>query len=252
MLLIVASTGAGFAVGALPRSYQSEASVVLLASPSASRQNGGNPYLSFSPSLTLTANALSQQVMAPATIQHLASAGSADPYTVALAPYTATTSGSVLLVTVTGSSATAAEREMYAVTREIGTKLADLQSKLKPRNRIQDTPLSFSPDAALSISQTARPLVIVAALGLLLVFGIPIVVDGRIARRRLMKATAPLPETAPDHVLQPSTGQPPAGPARAEAAARQRPPDYLSPSRHGGHAPSAARRAGPQPTEPRW
>jgi len=216
MLLIVASTGAGFAVGALPRSYQSEASVVLLASPSASRQNGGNPYLSFSPSLTLTANALSQQVMAPATIQHLASAGSADPYTVALAPYSSTTTGSVLVITVTGSNPAAAQSTMHAVTGELSLKLSQLQSQfgIKPRDQVRTATLFWSPRATLSVSQTLRPLVIVTALGLLLVFGIPIVVDGRITRRRSRPARR-FSERAPGHAA--------AGPSGATAFAE---PDH--------------------------
>src|SRR5450755_3231194 len=184
LLLVLASAGVGYAAITLPRSYQSDSSVVLLASRSAARQNGGNPYLSFSPSLTLTADALSQQVTAPGTIQDLAARGFDDPYTVALAPYSSTTTGSVLVVTVTGSNAAAAENMMNAVTSELSVKLSYLQIGIRPRDQIRAARLFSSPRAMLSVSQTLRPLVIVTALALLFVFGIPIVVDGRITRQR--------------------------------------------------------------------
>ena len=188
MLLILALAGTAEAAARLPRSYQSQSSVVLLASRSASRLNGGNPYLSFGPSLTLTAEVLIQELMAPQTAHGLAARGFHSSYTVALAADTTTTTGSVLLVTVTGRDQSAVEHTLAGVTAETGAALSRLQSSVKPYDRIRATTLSFAPRPTLSMISTARPLVSAAALGLLLAFGIPVLVDGQIARRRLRSA----------------------------------------------------------------
>jgi hypothetical protein len=207
-LLALALAGSGAALRTLPRTYQSSSSVILLASRTAASPYGGNPYLSFSPSLTLAADAVSRELMGPGTILSLAARGFSASYTVALAPYTTSTTGSVLLVTVSGSDKTTVERTLSAVTRDVSVKLAQLQGKVTRYNRIRAATLSFSPQATLSVSQTARSLVPVIGLGLLLALGIPIIVDGQITRRRLRKAAKPqeaaAPERAPDpggHVL---------------------------------------------------
>src|SRR5580658_3609182 len=109
VLLILALAGAAEAGAKVPRYYQSTSSVVLLASPAASTQNGGNPFLSFSPSLTLTADAVSRELMSPGTASQLAAQGFTASYTVALPSYTTSTTGSVLLVTVTGADAARSE-----------------------------------------------------------------------------------------------------------------------------------------------
>ncbi len=191
MLLILATAGTAAAAARLPRTYQSQSSVVLLASRSAAKLNGGNPYLSFSPSLTLTADVLSRDLMAPTTAQGLAAAGYASSYTVALAPYTTTTTGSVLLVTVTGNLKAAVEQTLGRVTAEISAKLLRLQSSVKPYDRIRAATLSFMPRPSLSLNETARPLVGVVALGLLLAFGLPVLVDGQIARRQSQREAIP-------------------------------------------------------------
>jgi hypothetical protein len=189
-LLAMALAGAAAAVTGLPRTYQADSTVIMLASRSAARLNGGNPYLSFSPSLTLTADALSRGLMAQGTMQQMAARGFSDPYTVALAPYTTTTTGSILLVSVTGSARQSVERTLTAVTDEIGTTLARLQSNVSPSNKIRALTLAFSSRATLSISQTARPLVAIILPGFLLALAIPLIVDGWIARRRIRKRAA--------------------------------------------------------------
>jgi hypothetical protein len=185
MLLILAMVGAAGAVAKLPRYYQSASSVVLLASHAAAKQNGGNPFLSFGPSLTLTADAVSRELMAPATVRQLAARGFTASYTVALPSYTTSTTGSVLLVTATGPHAAGVQRTLQAVTAQIGTQLAQLQHGVPASSQVRVDTLSFTPKATLSISQTARPLVAVGALLLVICLGTPIVVDGLVTRWRL-------------------------------------------------------------------
>jgi hypothetical protein len=190
VLLILAMVGAAGAAAKLPRYYQSASSVVLLASPVASMQNGGNPFLSFSPSLTLTADAVSRTLMAPGTVRQLAAQGYTASYAVALPPYTTSTTGSVLLVTVTGTGAAGVQRTLQAVTAQIGPQLAQLQLGVPTRGQVRAVTLSVTPKATLSISQTARPLVVVGALLLVICLGTPIVVDGLATRRRLRSRSA--------------------------------------------------------------
>ena len=187
-MLILALAGSAAAMTRLPKVYRSDSSVILLASRSAAKLNGGNPFLSFSPSLTLTADALSRELMAPATARDLAARGFLGAYTVALAPDTTATTGSVLLISVTSSSISVAERTLTAVTGEINVKLAQLQGTVPVRNQIHAAALSYTPQAALSSSQTARPLVAITVLGLLVALGTPIAVDSAVARRRAAHA----------------------------------------------------------------
>ncbi len=192
VLCILAMAGAAGAVAKMPRYYQSASSVVLLAPGAASVQSGGNPFLSFSPSLTLTADAVSRELMAPVTVSQLAAQGFTASYTVVPPTYTTSTTGSVLLVTVTGTGRV--ESTLQAVTAQINTQLAHLQRGVPARNWVHADTLSFTPRATLNISQTARPLVVMCALLLVVCLGTPIVLDGLITRRRLRNGSA-----LPDH-----------------------------------------------------
>jgi hypothetical protein len=149
--------------------------------------------MSFSSSLTLTGDVISGELMAPRTVASLAADGFSDSYTVSLAPYNTATTGSVLLATVTGHNPGAVERQLYAVTRQIGVELAQIQAKVRPHSRIRVATISFTPRAALDVSPTVRPLVVVIAASLLLVLGVPVLVDGRATRRRI-RARAALPD----------------------------------------------------------
>jgi hypothetical protein len=198
VLIIAASIGTTAALMKLPRTYQSTASVVLLASRSAARQTGGNPFLNFSPSLTLTADVLSRELMDPSIALGLAASGFPAAYTVALAPNTTSTTGSVLLITVTGNDSNAVESTLRAVTAEISKELSTLQRNVARHNRIRAATISFSPQATLSVSQTARGVVLVVLPGLLAALGIPILVDRRAIRRARRKAVLPAQAVLPE------------------------------------------------------
>jgi hypothetical protein len=204
-MLILALAGTLAALTSLPRVYQSDSTVILLASRSAAKLTGGNPYLSFSPSLTLTADAVSRQLMAPGTARDLAARGFLGAYKVALASDTTVTTGSVLLITVTDSNKAEVEPTLQAVTSEISVRLSQLQASVAPRSQIRTAGLSYSPQATLNASQTARPLVAIAVLGLLAALAIPIAVDGQIARWRI-RYGAMVPEVTPDPADEPAYG----------------------------------------------
>ncbi len=263
VLVILAVVGAAEAVAKMPRYYQSASSVVLLASHAASKQNGGNPFLSFGPSLTLTADAVSRELTAPATVSQLAARGFTASYTVAVPPVTTFTTGSVLLVTVAGTDAAGVQRTLQAVTKQISTQLAQLQRGVPAPSRVRADTLSFSPRATLSVSQTARPLVIVGALLLVICLGTPIVVDGLVTRRRLRKRPA-LPDSPalpqdwalldiPDFPQRPALPEEPAVPEAQifqQGAMRRADPQAgddpaAVPARHARHPRPAGRRTGP-------
>jgi hypothetical protein len=192
-LLLLTLVGVVVALAELPPTYQSESSVVLLASPAASRPNGDNPYLSFSPSLTLTADVLSREMMAPSTVSYLASNGFPDSYNVELATYTTDTTGSVLLVTVTGTDKVAVQLTLHGVTNEISTVLAKLQASSPPDDRILASTISMSRQATLSLSQMARLLAVLIGVGLIASFGVPWLVEAQIAGRRIQRDGGPPP-----------------------------------------------------------
>jgi hypothetical protein len=189
-LVVVALAGFAAAVAGLPRTYHAQASVVLLASRDASRQVGGNPYLSFSPSLTLTADAVSRALMAPGTAQQLAARGFTAGYTVTFPTYATSTTGSVLVITVTGADKIVIQRTLSAVTSAVGATLRQIQGRVRPRDQIRVATLSTTPRPALDVSKTARPIVVVALLGLLLALGVPVLADRWLTR---WPADAPMP-----------------------------------------------------------
>jgi hypothetical protein len=183
-LILLAMAAFALAQAKMPRYYQAASSSVLLASRDASAPNGGNPYLSFSPSLTLTADAVGRELMSPGASRQLALEGFTGSYTVALPPYTTSTTGSILLVTVTGTDPAGAERTLQAVTARIGAQLAQLQHGIPARGQVRARTLSLAPRATLNVNQTARLPAAAGALLLALCLGTPIVVDEVVIRRR--------------------------------------------------------------------
>lgn len=177
----------------LPPVYQSRSSVVLLASRAASRPNGGNPYLSFSQSLTLAAGVLSRGLMAPATVRYLSRRGYRDTYSVIPAP-AAPASGPVLQITVTGAGRTAVEHTLLGVTRAVGTRLARMQSGVRRDGRIRVLTLSLTRQPGISAGHTARAAAVVGGAGLVVSLGLPWLVDAQVTRRRLRRAQEACPE----------------------------------------------------------
>ena len=166
LMLVLITTAA--ALIKLPRTYESNSAVVLLASPAASVPNGGNPYLSFSQSLTLTAELLSEEITAPGVVRELAAHGVAGSYTVTLAPYSTTTTGSVLLVDVNGSSEAGAEFSLQTVTAQISKSLSGLQAGERSRDRIRAVTISMDRTASLSAGDLMRTLGMILVVGLAL------------------------------------------------------------------------------------
>jgi hypothetical protein len=186
-LILLTLLGTAAAIVKLPWTYTSQSTVVLLASRYGAKVTGGNPYLSFDSSLTLTADVIRRTLIDPRTAEDLARRGYTASYQVVDAP---DTSGPVLLITVTGGNKTAVQHTMYGVTNEVSTKLAALQTTVPPMSKIGDLVLAMSPKATLSAGKKARPLAVVLGLGAVLTFAIPQIVEGRAARRRRLDSTS--------------------------------------------------------------
>jgi len=196
VVVFVALVGAGLK---LPRTYQAQSAVVLLASKNSTKTSGDNPYLSFFPSLTLTADVLRRVEMGSSASNALAAEGHTAKYTVTDAP---DTSGPVLLVAVTGSTRATVEGTLVAVTNDLSNQLSQLQNGVTPPNRIRLETLSVTAVPSLSLSKMARPLAVVVIFGLLFTLAVPLIVDSRSNRRRAKKwARAGNPDDiAPDEV----------------------------------------------------
>jgi hypothetical protein len=190
-LLLVALAGVGVASVFLPRTYQAGASVVLLASRTESGSTGGNPYLNFSSSLTLTADAVSRQVMDPQTANSLVAHGFPGSYTVAMPTYSTSTVGSVLLITVTGSGSGTVEHTLNGVVSAIRDSLTTLQSGVRPDNQIRMTVLAPAGNPAVDRTHMVRSLAIVAGFGLVVALGLPWLIDAQVSRQ-LANASADL------------------------------------------------------------
>lgn len=181
-LLLLTLVGVGVAIVFLPRTYQASASVVLLDSRNGSEATGGNPYLNFNASLTLTADAISRQVMDPQTASSLATHGFLGSYTVEMPTYSTSTTGSVLLITVTSNAGGGVQHTLNGIIAAVRTSLATLQSGVRPADRIQLTVLVPAAGPSIDSAHTVRSIAIVAGFGLIVALGAPWMLDAQVRR----------------------------------------------------------------------
>ncbi len=193
-LSLLALAAVAAAVVVLPRDYQAQASVVVLPSPSLARLNGGNPYLSFSSSITQTADIVSRIVMSPRTATRLAARGYTDSYAVGVDPDPA--AGSVIDIQVSGHDQASLESALHAVTGQVAAALASLQGALRPSYRMRVITLASAPRAKLVLSHSARPVIVLAVAGLLFALGVPVLADARVSRPRIPRQAGPPPRYA--------------------------------------------------------
>jgi hypothetical protein len=185
LLLTIAATLLG--ILKLAPTYQSQSSVILLASQTAAKAYGGNPYLAFNSTLNQTADVVRYELMDQRTVAALDKAGFRSIYLVTDA---IDTSGPVLIITATGHDRSSVERTLSGVTSEAGAKLAGLQATLLPVNKIRSVVITFQPKPTTVASKKLRPLSVIAGGGLLLTIGIPLLVDAIIIRRRAERSAS--------------------------------------------------------------
>jgi hypothetical protein len=179
--LLLLTVGASAALLARPGPYQSESQVVLLPSAQSAKAAGGNPYLSFDDSLTLTADLLRRELVAPPLIQSLSKNGYRSSYQVVDDPLTV---GPVLDITVTGKSKSSVEHTLEGVTSEAGKQLHAMQGRVAPIDQITLRTVSYAPKPSLLVSKKARTPLVALAVGLILTLAVPLMFDAAIADRR--------------------------------------------------------------------
>jgi|HubBroStandDraft_6_1064221.scaffolds.fasta_scaffold99752_2 hypothetical protein len=181
LLLVLLTLAATAALAARPGPYTAESQIALLPSKHISLPAGGNPYLSFGDSDTLTADLLRRELTAPAAVTRLAAAGYSSSY---LVVDDTATAGPVLDITVTGNSKAMVEHTLLGVTAAASTTLAGMQASLSPSEQITSIVVSIAPEAKLSVGKKARTLIVVLAVGLVLAIVLPQAFDAAASRRR--------------------------------------------------------------------
>lgn len=204
LLLVLLAVGAAAALATKPGPYVAQSQVVLLPSQHVSEPAGGNPYLSFGDSDTLTADLVRREVTAPNTAERLAAEGYTGSYTVVDDPSVV---GPVLDVSVTGNSKAAVEHTIQGVTTAIGTTLAGMQTGLASADQITSRVVFIDPNAKLSLGKKARTVVVVLGIGVIFAIALPQAVDAAISRRRWRSLDAiqspPSPTSRPSPASRP-------------------------------------------------
>ena len=191
LLVLVVTVAAAAVLAARPGPYTAESEIALLPSKHISGPAGGNPYLSFGDSETLTADLLRREMLDPGTVARLAAAGYSSTYLISDDP---TTSGPVLDITVTGSSKAMVEHTLHGVTAAASTTLAGMQAGFSPNEQITSILVSFAPHAKLSVGKKLRTLIVVVAVGLIFAIALPQVFDAAARRRRARRFGIAQPE----------------------------------------------------------
>jgi hypothetical protein len=185
LLLLLLTLAATVAFAKKPGPYQSESQVVLLPSKVSAKVFGGNPYLSFGGSISLTADLVRREMTNPQTVAALAARGFTGSYSVVDDPETA---GPVLDVVATGNNKYLVEHTLQGATAEVSTQLLALQTSVKPADQITSLVVSYDPQPSLKISKKARPIAVVLVIGLLFTIAIPQLVDAALGARRAARS----------------------------------------------------------------
>ncbi|MFD2082573.1 Capsular polysaccharide biosynthesis protein [Actinopolymorpha cephalotaxi] len=186
LVLTIAGVVAGYFV--LPWSYQAQSTVVLLASPYQSKQAGGNPYLLFDGSLTVTAEVVGREVMGNDIAEQLKARKLTSEYEVKVPPDTA---GPVLSVEVTGSDRENVRATQSAVTELVTQRLAGIQSEagVDSQARIRITDVSTTPPTRQAKGKL-RTLAMALFAGLVTTIVVPLSAEAMAARRRRTPRTS--------------------------------------------------------------
>jgi hypothetical protein len=219
--LIMIGLGAGVVL--VPWTSRGEASVVFLSSRLVSKQSGGNPYLVFAASLTVTAEVVGRRLMDDETVQAMRRQGYTASYVVEIAPDSA---GPVLSITVTSTDPKATEATLTALEAAVNSQLDTLQNGIPPDARV----------TAKVVSSTTRPLRVsrpkiqllgeILIAGLALSAGLLLLLQALADRRRppTERAAPPQPPARTSHLmdyesfwLEQGENEPPSSPSRGRA-----------------------------------
>ncbi|MFG1879466.1 hypothetical protein ACGFIV_31990 [Sphaerisporangium sp. NPDC049003] len=223
-LLAVTIAATVGALIAIPWQYESKATVVFLSSRKGSQPVGGNPWLAFDASLTITAEVISRGMSDERTLQKLKDEGKTADFTVGLAQ---DSRGPLLDITATGADPKVAQATMETLATLSQERLTEMQQKssILPDATIRAELVTSSDKAELTPEKKIRLLVIIFAGGMLLTIGVPLFLESVAQKRRR--------SSQPD-VVTARAGQPPVGPPqqrvqRSAGGAPQRPANGVAP-----------------------
>lgn len=195
--LLLAALAAACAVAVVtPWRYEAKASAVLLASQVQAKQAGGNPWLVFDSSLTVTAEVVGREMMDERTAAALRAKGLTATYQVGVAP---DSTGPVLAIEVSGSDASGTKRTLDALLATVPERLARLQAQesVSPRARIKMNVISTSSKAALVATDKVRLVVMALFLGLVVAVAVPLFAEVLSERHRKTRLIPPPRPPAP-------------------------------------------------------
>jgi hypothetical protein len=218
-LLLLALGGTGAMAFVTPWTYEAKADLVFLASPFQSKDAGGNPWLVFDSSLTVTAEVVGREMMDDRTAAGLAARGLTAQYEIGVAP---DSTGPVLSVQVSGEDARVTKATLDALVAAIPQRLRQMQANegVEPRAMIKTSLVTASSKAALAATGKLRTLVMVLFVGLALTVAVPLFAEV-ISERRKRGRTPP-----PDR--RPESGRPPEAKEPAEALPAEPPPNGVT------------------------
>ncbi|MFC6079690.1 YveK family protein [Sphaerisporangium aureirubrum] len=209
--LLVATIAATFgAMTAIPWQYESKATVVFLSSRKGAQPVGGNPWLAFDGSLTITAEVIARGMSDERTLQKLKDQGNTAEFTVGLAQ---DSRGPLLDITATAPDPKVAQATMEALATLSAQRLNEMQQKssILPDATIRAELVTSTDKAELTPEKKIRMLLIIFAGGCLLTLGIPLFLESQAQKRRRQSQ----PDQPPTHV-----GPPPAGMSHSQRASR--------------------------------
>lgn len=183
--LFVLTVGAVVAASVvLPWEYEAQATMVFLASPVQAKNAGGNPWLVFDGSLTVTAEVVGREMMDDRTVAQLRAKGLTAGYKVEIAP---NSTGPVLSVDVTGDNAANTVGTMNAILAMIPDRLAQIQAAagVAPAARITVNMVSVTPQPQKKSTKKLRTVAVVLFGGFSLTVVAPLFLESVSVRRRV-------------------------------------------------------------------
>ncbi|GGO17220.1 hypothetical protein GCM10010116_34820 [Microbispora rosea subsp. aerata] len=215
-LLVVTLAATGGALIAIPWQYEAKSTVVFLSSRKGSQPVGGNPWLAFDGSLTITAEVVARGMGDERTLEQLKAQGHTAEFTVGLAQ---DSRGPLLDITATGPDPAVAQSTMKALTTLSKQRLADLQEKagILPDATIRAEIVTASDEALLTPEKKIRLLVVIFAAGMLLTVGVPLFIESLAQKRRRLAAELAAGASG-GQAAPPPGGVPYAPPAAVSAA----------------------------------
>ncbi|WP_131740489.1 hypothetical protein [Actinomadura roseirufa] len=203
-LLLAALLAAGAIAVVTPWKYEAKATAVLLASSVQAKGAGGNPWLVFDSSLTVTAEVLGREMMDQRTAAALQAKGLTATYVVGVAP---DSTGPVLAIDVSGTDAAGVKATLDALLAQVPQRLARLQSQesVSPNAQIKMNVISASPKAALVATDKIRTVVMVLFLGIVVAIAVPLFAEVLAERRRRGRESAAAPRDPASGPRRPGT-----------------------------------------------